>query len=121
MNIFKNYNFIQNKILLKKNKLKPGSIIDIYYKIIENNKEQIEKITGLIIKLNNKNLSTNITLYYIKDGIKIQQLFCLNSPLILKIFKRSKLKVKKSKLYFFIKKNIKINQYKYNQITPDWI
>ncbi len=82
------------------NNLKIGDIINIYYKTIENKKEIIKKINGIIIGIQNKNLGKTITIYSNYNNIKIKYIIPIYFLDIIKIKIKINIKNTKAKLYF---------------------
>lgn len=100
-------NLIESKHLKKslfttesKEKIKPGDIIRIAYKIPEGDKERIQYYEGLIISMKSRTLSKTFKIRRIVQGIGVEQTFLLNSPKILTIVRKQSSKVRRAKLYF---------------------
>lgn len=87
----------------KPNAFEVGDIVRISYKTNEGSKEKVNSFEGIIICKKNSILSQTITLRRVVQGVAIEQVFPLNSPNILEIKKRAKLKVRRSKLYYLRK------------------
>lgn len=90
-----------NNSVLKKNEnnfnLHVGDFINLTYLNIEKDKKTY-KYKGLIIALKKSNKT--FILYQIVDGIKVEQIFPLNSPYIINIIIKQKGNINRSKLYF---------------------
>lgn len=103
------FNFLVNKYTnfnsLKFSDLSVGSIVQIYYRIPEGEKERTQIYEGIIISKNKNNFNKSFTIRRFVDGVGLEQIFTFNSPKIIKILKKNAYKVRKSKLYF-LRKNI---------------
>ena len=101
---YKKLNFIQKieEKYISKNlpDIKVGDVIQLSYKILEGDKERIQYFEGLIIAINNKNISKSFTLRRTVQGIGVEQIFFFNSPKIINIIKKQSSKIRRSKLYF---------------------
>lgn len=100
-------NLIESKHLKKsaftteiKEKIKPGDIIRIAYKIPEGDKERIQHYEGLVISMKSRTLSKTFKIRRIVQGVGVEQTFLLNSPKILTITRKQSSKVRRAKLYF---------------------
>jgi len=92
-----------NQDQLKKNQpeINPGDTIKIHQKIKEGDKERIQMFEGLVIaKKHGKGISSNITVRKVMQGVGVERIFPVNSPMIEKIEIVRKGKVKRSKLYY---------------------
>lgn len=92
-----------NQDQLKKNQpnINPGDTVKIHQKIKEGDKERIQIFEGLVIaKKHGKGLSSNITVRKVVQGVGVERIFPVNSPMIEKIEVVRKGKVKRSKLYY---------------------
>lgn len=94
--------FIENSFVHKsfKESLNVGDIVRIGYIIPEGDKERTQYYEGLIICKKNKGLGKTFTLRRTVQGIGVEQIFLLNSPKIISIFKKQASKVRRAKLYF---------------------
>ncbi len=87
----------------QKIKLKVGNIVKIDYLVKEGKKERVQPFQGVVIKIGGKGEGKTLTVRKISiDGIGVERIFPLNSPLItnLKVLGRIKGRVKKGKLYY---------------------
>ena len=81
--------------------LRPGDTIKVHQKIKEGDKERIQIFEGIIIaKKHGKSISTTITVRKIVDGIGVERVFPIHSPMIEKIEVVRHGKVRRSKLYY---------------------
>jgi large subunit ribosomal protein L19 len=94
--------FLENSLVNTsfKQKLSIGDIVRIGYLIPEGDKERTQYYEGLIISKKNRGLGKTITMRRSVQGIGLEQIFLINSPKIISIFKKQSSKVRRAKLYF---------------------
>nr|YP_010338169.1 ribosomal protein L19 [Erythrolobus coxiae]UNJ17754.1 ribosomal protein L19 [Erythrolobus coxiae] len=80
--------------------LEVGDSVKIGMLIKEGNKERIQSTEGVIISRNNANLNTTITVRRTMQGIGVEKVYLIHSPLITSIKILRKSKVRRSKLYY---------------------
>lgn len=81
--------------------IKPGDTILVHQKIKEGDKERIQIFEGLVIaKKHGKGISSMITVRKVVEGIGVERIFPIHSPLIAKIEVAKRGKVRRSKLYY---------------------
>ena len=81
--------------------LRPGDTIKVHQKIKDGEKERIQIFEGIIIgKKHGKGISATITVRKVVDGVGVERIFPVNSPMIEKIEITRKGKVKRAKLYY---------------------
>jgi large subunit ribosomal protein L19 len=88
---------------LKKNlpQFRAGQTVRIHQRIKEGEKERVQVFEGIIIKMNNgTGINGTITVRKVVDGIGVERVFAIHSPLIAKIEVTKQAKVRRSKLYF---------------------
>jgi large subunit ribosomal protein L19 len=92
-----------NQDQLKKNQpdINPGDSIKVHQKIKEGGKERIQIFEGLVLaRKHGRGLSSNITVRKIVQGVGVERIFPINSPMIEKIEIVRKGRVKRAKLYY---------------------
>jgi len=81
--------------------IKPGLTIRVHQKIKEGSKERIQVFEGLVIKVNSGHgADKTFTVRKIVEGIGVEKIFPLYSPLIAKIEVKKEAKVRRAKLYY---------------------
>ena len=81
--------------------VKPGLTVRVHQKIKEGNKERIQVFEGLVIKINSGHgADKTFTVRKIVEGIGVEKIFPLYSPLIDKIEVKKEAKVRRAKLYY---------------------
>jgi len=97
---------IIEKQILDKLEVKPGMVVRIHQKIKDVNtkgeeKERIQVYEGLVIaKKHGHEQGASITVRKISEGIGVEKIFPLNSPLIDKIELVDQKAVRRAKLYY---------------------
>ena len=92
-----------NQDQLKKNQpdINPGDSIKVHQKIKEGGKERIQIFEGLVLaRKHGRGISSNITVRKIVQGVGVERVFPVNSPMIEKIEIVRKGRVKRAKLYY---------------------
>lgn len=81
--------------------LQAGDIVRVYQKVKEQDKERIQVFEGVLLaKKHGKGVSGTITVRKISQGIGVERVFPLHSPLVEKIEVARKTKVRQGKLYY---------------------
>lgn len=79
---------------------RPGDNIVVSYKIIEGNKERIQRFRGDVIKIAGKGGTKTFTVRKISNGVGVERIFPYSSLIIEKIELLKRGKVRRSKLYY---------------------
>jgi len=111
-------NYVHDQITTK-NELpafKPGDGVAVSYKIREGAKERIQTFKGDVIQINGTGLTKTFTVRKISNGIGVERIFPINSPIIdsVTILKRGK--VRRAKLFYLrelVGKKAKIKERKF--------
>jgi large subunit ribosomal protein L19 len=80
-----------------------GSVVEVFYKIVEGNKERIQSYKGICTskKHGSKSLDGTFTVLKVASGsIKVKRTFPIHSPLIDKIVVHTNNRARRSKLYY---------------------
>ncbi len=81
--------------------IKIGHKLKVHYNITEGNKKRIQVFEGLVIAKNNSDLNSTFTVRKISfNGIGVERVFPVYSPLIEKIELVALHKVKRAKLFY---------------------
>ncbi len=81
--------------------IKSGLTVRVHQKIKEGSKERIQVFEGLVIKVNSGHgADKTFTVRKIVEGIGVEKIFPLYSPLIDKIEVKKEAKVRRAKLYY---------------------
>jgi large subunit ribosomal protein L19 len=90
----------------EKTTLKPGMTVKVYEKIKEidakgKEKERAQIFEGIIIAIHSpKAISGTITVRKISEGIGVEKIYPINSPVVEKIVPVKEAEVRRAKLYF---------------------
>lgn len=77
-----------------------GDNISVHYKIIEGNKERIQIFKGDVIYKTGTGLSQSFCVRKLSNGVGVERVFPLNSPMIEKIEHNKSGRVRRSKIYY---------------------
>jgi large subunit ribosomal protein L19 len=98
----------QEKKIEKKKELdiKPGMVVRVHETIKEKNakgeeKQRVQVFEGIVIaRKHGKELGATITVRKLSDGVGVEKIYPISSPLIDKIEIKSRIKSNKAKLYY---------------------
>lgn len=80
---------------------KAGDTVTVSYRIQEGNKTRIQKFKGVVIQRKGSNVAATFTVRKISaNGIAVERIFPLNSPLIDSLEVESRGKVRQSRIYY---------------------
>ena len=77
-----------------------GDTVVVGVNIIEGNKKRVQDYQGLVIKMRGTGVSKSFTVRKISNGIGVERVFPLNSPVIAYVKVVSHGKVRRAKLYY---------------------
>ncbi len=86
--------------------IEPGMIVRVHEKIKEKNakgeeKQRVQVFEGIVIaRKHGKEAGATITVRKVSDGVGVEKIFPVHSPLIEKIEVKSRIKSTKAKLYY---------------------
>jgi large subunit ribosomal protein L19 len=81
--------------------IRPGDTVKIYHKIKIGGQDKNQVFEGLVLaRKHGKGVSSTITVRKLVSGIGVEKIFPLHSPVIEKIEKVKRGKVRRSKLYY---------------------
>ncbi|WP_343128452.1 50S ribosomal protein L19 [Buchnera aphidicola (Kurisakia onigurumii)] len=90
-----------------------GDTLEIKVWVVEGEKKRIQKFSGIVIAIKNRNLNSSFTIRKISNGEGVERVFQTHSPVIENIKILRKGLVRKSKLYYLRNKtgkNAKIKE-----------
>ena len=79
---------------------KSGDNITVYYKIIEGNKERVQFFKGDVIQRRGSGMTETFTIRKISNGIGVERIFPVNSPVIEKIELNKIGKVRRARIFY---------------------
>ena len=89
-------NYLRNDIPA----FKAGDSVDVYYKVKEGDKERTQLFEGVVIRVNGGGIAKTFTVRKVSNGIGVERIIPVNSPMIEKIEVIKIGKVRRSKLYY---------------------
>lgn len=92
---------LAKKAVKKVPEIKAGYTVKVYQKIREGEKQRVQSFEGLVIAVNSGyGADKSFTVRKVVEGIGVEKIFPLYSPLIEKIEVKKKSKVRRAKLYY---------------------
>ena len=91
-----------NQVKTKSNvsQVSPGDMVKVSYRVKEANKERLQILSGLVIKVRRKVGGGNFTIRRVTHGVGVEHTFPFASPLLDKIEVVRHGKVRRAKLYY---------------------
>lgn len=81
--------------------IRPGYTVKVYQKIKEGDKERLQVFEGIVIaRKHGKGVNATITVRKISQGIGVERIFPIHSPIIEKIEIEKHAKIRRAKLYY---------------------
>ncbi len=77
-----------------------GDTVEVHVRVIEGDKERIQVFKGVVIKLRGSGNSRTFAVRKISEGIGVERIFPLYTPMIAKIKVVSRGHVRRAKLYY---------------------
>jgi large subunit ribosomal protein L19 len=84
-------------------KFKSGDTVEVAYKIVEGNKERIQKFRGDVIRISGHQDKKRFTVRKISSGVGVERIFPMESPFIESIEVKKIGLVRRAKLYYLRK------------------
>ena len=93
--------FVEDQIVVKDfQKFKTGDTITVTYKIVEGQKERLQKFQGIVLKRIGQGKVGTFTIRKISNNVGVERCFPIASPMIEKIEVNKKGAVRKSRIYY---------------------
>lgn len=80
--------------------MRVGDTVDIHYRIIEGDKERVQRFQGVIISLKGRGINRMMTVRRIVANEGVERIFPVHSPRVGKIDVLRRADVRRAKLYF---------------------
>ena len=77
-----------------------GDTINIHVKVVEGDKERIQQYQGIVMGIKGSGIGRTFRVRKISNGVGVERIFPINSPIIAKIEKLKEGKVRRAKLYY---------------------
>jgi len=98
--------------------LQSGDVVKVYRRIVEGGKERIQIFEGMIIAMRGgQSSSPTITVRKVSNGVGVELVLPIYSPMIEKIEMVKRAKVRRSKLYYVREKTVKALKLKYKELA----
>lgn len=78
----------------------PGDTINVHVRVIEGDKERIQKYQGVVLSKKGSGANKSFTVRKISNGIGVERIFPINSPKIARIDVIRRGRVRRAKLYY---------------------
>ena len=78
----------------------PGDSISVHVRVIEGEKERIQKFDGVVISIKGAGSSKTFMVRKVSNGVGVERIFPLHSPRIAKIELIREGRVRRAKLYY---------------------
>jgi large subunit ribosomal protein L19 len=82
---------------------KSGDTVKVHLRIVEGEKERIQVFQGNVIRINRGGIDASFTVRKVSDGVGVERILPLHSPIIERIELVSQGKVRRSRLYYLRK------------------
>ncbi len=88
-------------------KFKAGDTITVHYKIKEGNKERIQNFQGVVLQRSGSGTSETFTVRKISGNVGVERIFPISSPFIEKIEVNKKGVVRRARIFYLRKLQVK--------------
>ncbi len=78
----------------------PGDDVAVHFKVVEGDKQRIQIFRGLCIQKRGGGINKTFTVRKISGGVGVERIFPLYSPLIQKIERTRKGRIRRAKLFY---------------------
>jgi len=79
---------------------RPGDTVDVHVRVVEGNKERIQKFSGVVIARQGHGSTETFTVRKISNGVGVERIFPVHSPKLAKIERVREGLVRRAKLYY---------------------
>jgi large subunit ribosomal protein L19 len=78
----------------------PGDTVSVHVRVIEGNKERVQRYEGVVIAIKGSGASKTFTVRKISNGVGVERIFPFASPKIAKVERVREGRVRRAKLYY---------------------
>ena len=78
----------------------PGDTVDVHVRVVEGNRERVQKFTGIVIRRQGSGLRETFTVRKVTQGVGVERTFPIHSPIIAKVERVTMGDVRRAKLYY---------------------
>ncbi len=79
---------------------KPGDTVEVGYRIIEGDKERIQRFRGDVLQISGEGYTKTFTVRKVSNGIGVERIFPFSSPNITDVKIMKKGKVRRARLFY---------------------
>lgn len=79
---------------------KPGDVVNVAIRVIEGDKERIQNFKGIVLARRGSGINETFRVRKISNGVGVERIFPLFSPMIQSITVLQRSKVRRAKLYY---------------------
>jgi large subunit ribosomal protein L19 len=79
---------------------KPGDTVDVHVRVVEGNKERIQRYSGVVIARQGHGSTETFTVRKVSNGVGVERVFPVHSPKIARIERLREGRVRRAKLYY---------------------
>ena len=78
----------------------PGDTVDVHVRVVEGNRERVQKFTGICIRRQGAGLRETFTVRKVTQGVGVERTFPVHSPIVARIERTMVGDVRRAKLYY---------------------
>jgi large subunit ribosomal protein L19 len=79
---------------------RPGDTVDVHVRVVEGNKERIQRYAGVVIARQGHGSTETFTVRKLSNGVGVERIFPVHSPKLAKIEVVREGRVRRAKLYY---------------------
>lgn len=78
----------------------PGDTVDVHVRVVEGNKERIQRYQGVVISIRGEGASRTFMVRKVSNGVGVERVFPFNSPRVAKVDLVRQGRVRRAKLFY---------------------
>ena len=79
---------------------KPGDTVVVNVKVVEGDRERVQAYEGVVIAKSNRGFNSSFTVRKISNGVGVERIFPIHSPMVAEIVVVRRGAVRRAKLYY---------------------